>query len=95
MSEPLNIRTDVKRVANDEETLLANILMGAGSKLVGGRVTGVVIVSELPEIVPGAGPAVVIKLVSAPEDRSNAFRALAQFVYDRRNEIPRGPGRAA
>jgi hypothetical protein len=95
MKPPVNVRTDVKRVANEEETLLGNILMGSVSRLVGGRPIGVVIVAELPEIVPGAGPGIVVKLVSAPDDRSNAFRALAQFMWDRRDEVPRGPGRAA
>ena len=92
-----NIRVDVKRKATDREQLSADVVFGAASRISPGRVIGIVVVTALDDLMPGGtGDATVtmVRLLSDPALRPDNFGALARFVEDRNEEVPRAPRRA-
>jgi hypothetical protein len=95
VSEPGAVSLNEAHDAEGDELLLSELLLGIAGRMAGGKVLGVVITSDLGEVVVGAGPVTTVKFVGDPDERGRALALLARYLYDHRNEVPRVPGRAA
>jgi hypothetical protein len=87
------VRTDDKRPAPPDLSPAIERLFALAAELMPfkGTVTGVLILGEGPEIVPGKGPSQAVRLVSDVDHRGDNFRRLAVFVKDHANEVRRNP----
>lgn len=84
---------DHKRTPTEAEELPVEVMLGAASRLAPGRITGVLIITDMDEITGGTDD-YRVQLVSQADDRSGNFLALLRFLRENRNEIPFDQSRA-